>query len=215
MSSDPLTYRQRMVEEQLEGRDIRDEAVLAAFLRVPRHQFIPTVSLEEAYGDHPVGIGENQTISQPYIVASMLQLLALRLGDVVLEIGTGSGYQTALLSLLARKVYSVELLSDLLETARKRLALFGIANVELRASDGTLGWPEAAPFDAIIVSAGAPAVPPPLIEQLAERGRMIIPLGDRYRQELCLIEKREGRIQQSGQGGCVFVPLVGKYGWKS
>lgn len=215
MSRDSLFWRVAMVEQQLRARYIRDEAVLTAFRRVPRHRFAPHVSVLEAYADHPIHIEANQTISQPYIVAYMLQLLGVRPSDVVLEIGTGSGYQTALLALLAKKVYSVELLSELSASARARLNGLGIENIELHVGDGTLGWPEAAPFDTIIVSAAAPAPPPPLVEQLADGGRLVIPLGDRVRQELTLLEKHHGEISQSQRGGCVFVPLIGQHGWKS
>lgn len=204
-----------MIEQQLRARNICDPAILDAFHRVPRHKFIPQVSVEEAYADHPIPIGEDQTISQPYIVAMMMESLRLRSTDRVLEIGTGSGYLTALLSLIANFVYSIETNPNLLPTARDHIYALGIENIELHLGDGTLGWPQAAPFDAIIVSAGAHEIPPPLIEQLAEGGRLVIPIGDRRQQELVLLEKHGGKTQLTRHGICMFVPLLGKHGWKS
>lgn len=213
MATDPLSLRQRMVEEQLRTRGIYDSSVLSSFLSVPRHLFVPGVSLEQAHADRPHAIGCEQTISQPYIVALMLQLLRLQPQDVALEIGTGSGYVTALLSLLTRHVYSLEAHPQLLNSARQRLEDLGVQNASLRAGDGTLGWEETAPFDAVLVSAAAPEVPPPLLKQLADGGRLVIPIGERSRQELVLIQKHSDHYQRTTHGDCVFVPLLGRYGW--
>lgn len=207
-------YRDRMVVRQLEPRGIKDPAVLEAFRAVPRHDFAPGASLAEAYGDHPLPIGEGQTISQPYMVALMTQCLRLEGHEKVLEIGTGSGYQAAILSRLADTVYSVERIPRLAERAKKVLKKHGYTNVKIKVADGTLGWPELAPFDAIMVTAGAPDTPPPLIEQLAGRGRLVIPVGGEYSQSLAVLEKREGEVGRRDVCGCVFVPLIGAHGWK-
>jgi len=211
--SDATALRNRMVEEQLIPRGIFDERVLSAFRKVPRHAFIPDKSLENAYGDFPLPVGEGQTISQPYMVALMTQYLDLKPGDRALEIGTGSGYQTSILAELAKEVYSVERFAVLAERAQMVLNDLGHANIKIKVGDGTEGWEEFAPYDAIVVTAGAPAVPEPLVEQLAEGGRLVVPVGGGFSQTLTLVKKQEGKIAQEEICGCVFVPLVGRYGW--
>jgi protein-L-isoaspartate(D-aspartate) O-methyltransferase len=206
---DPFTIsRQRMVETQLRARGISDERVLDAMLRVPRHEFAPERYRDQAYEDHPLPIGEGQTISQPYIVARMLEALALSPGDGVLEVGTGSGYLTALLAELAAQVVSVERHAALADAARTLLARMGYSNVRVIVGDGSQGYAEAAPYDAIIVSAAAAEVPRALLQQLAEGGRMIIPVGPVDSQQLQLIRKVGGQPQTSLHELCRFVPLV-------
>ena len=205
--------RQRMVDDQLARRGIKDERVLAAMRRVPRHRFVEEAFRERAYGDHPLPIGQEQTISQPYIVALMTALLELTGREKVLEIGTGSGYQTAVLAELARRVCSIERIPALAARARAALEVLGYANVWVRVGNGTLGWPDEAPFDRILVAAGGPSVPPPLFEQLAEGGRMVLPLGDQAGQTLTLVESVGGQMRTRPCGDCHFVPLVGKYAW--
>ena len=206
--------RARMVEEQLARRGIVDERVLAAMRRVPRHRFVEEALRERAYGDHPLPIGDEQTISQPYIVGLMTALLELGGREKVLEIGTGSGYQTAVLAELARRVCSMERLPRLAERARAVLEDLGYTNVWIRVGCGTLGWPDEAPFDRILVTAGGPAVPPPLFHQLAEGGRMVVPLGDEVNQRLTVVEKVRGQMRTRTHGECKFVKLVGKYAWE-
>ncbi len=206
--------REEMVSRQLAPRRIRDERVLAAFREVPRHLFAPGASLGEAYADHPLPIGEGQTISQPYMVALMTQCLGLAGGEKVLEIGTGSGYQAAILSRLAAEVYTVERVAALAERTGELFQRLGYDNISIRVGDGTLGWKEFAPFDAIIVTAGSPGIPPPLVEQLAEGGRLVIPAGGGYSQRLLVLERRGEKVIERDEGGCVFVPLIGEYGWK-
>jgi protein-L-isoaspartate(D-aspartate) O-methyltransferase len=207
--SDPFaTLRQRMVESQLRARAITDEPVLSAMLRVPRHEFIPERYRDQAYEDHPLPIGEGQTISQPYIVASMLDALELKPQDRVLEIGTGSGYVTALLAELAAEVFSLERHANLAAEARRVLARLGYTNVKIMVGDGTLGFPPCAPYDAITVAAAAPELPQPLLAQLAEGGRMIVPVGPPEAQQLQLIRIQNGRPQISLREPCRFVPLV-------
>lgn len=206
--------RDRMVREQLVPRGIHDHKVLEAFRKVPRHEFVTEKFQESAYADHPLPIGEGQTISQPYMVALMTECLRLTAREKVLEIGTGSGYQTAILAELAGEVYSIERISTLTRYGREKLDKLGYANVKTKTGDGTLGWEEFSPFDAIIVTAGAPKVPPNLIEQLNKDGRMVIPVGSSFSQMLTLIEKKSGRISTTDICGCVFVPLVGKGGWQ-
>ncbi len=206
--------REEMVARQLAPRRIRDERVLAAFREVPRHLFASGAGLREAYADHPLPIGEGQTISQPYMVALMTQCLGLTGRDKVLEIGTGSGYQAAILSRLAAEVYTVERVAVLADRAGELFRRLGYDNISIRVGDGTLGWPEFAPYDAIIVTAGSPGVPPPLVEQLAEGGKLVIPAGGGYSQRLLVLERRGEKIIQRDEGGCVFVPLIGEYGWK-
>jgi protein-L-isoaspartate(D-aspartate) O-methyltransferase len=207
--------RLAMVEVQLRARGIRDERVLAAMAQVQRHLFVPPEHQDDAYGDFPLPIGEGQTISQPYVVAAMLEALSLRPEDVVLEIGTGSGYQTALLAELAREVYSIERQPRLAMRAEETLLRLGYTNVHVRVGDGTLGWPEAAPFEAIIVAAAAPQVPPSLFDQLREGARMIVPVGSTFAQELQLIRKQSGRTFVTHLDGCRFVPLIGREGFSA
>jgi protein-L-isoaspartate(D-aspartate) O-methyltransferase len=203
-----------MVRDQLRQRGIRDERVLAAMERVPRHEFVPPRYMSDAYGDHPIPIGHGQTISQPYIVAAMLQALELLPGDKVLEVGTGSGYQTALLAELVAQVYSIERHAALAEQARATLERLGYRNVHVLHGDGSHGLPEGAPFNAITVGAAAPRVPPPLEQQLAEGGRMIIPVGGAPGQELQFIRRCDGQLQVQPMEGCRFVPLVGEEGFR-
>jgi len=203
-----------MVEEQLVRRGITDARVLDAMRKIPRHVFIEEALRDRAYGDHPLPIGEGQTISQPYMVAAMTQLLELEGTEKVLEIGTGSGYQTAILATLARRVCSVERLPALATRARRVLEELGSTNVIVKTGDGSFGWPDEAPFDRVLVTAGAPQVPAPLFQQLAEGGRLVVPVGEPQGQTLFLVEKVDGRMRTSTDCGCVFVKLVGKYGWE-
>jgi protein-L-isoaspartate(D-aspartate) O-methyltransferase len=214
--SDPFTReRERMVEEQLLRRGITDAGVLDAMSRVPRHLFVDEALRERAYGDHPLPIGEEQTISQPYIVALMSSLLQVDKRTKVLEVGTGSGYQTAVLAELARRVCSIERLPRLAQRARALLEGFGYTNIWIRVGNGALGWPDEAPFDRILVAAGGPSVPAPLFAQLEEGGRLVLPLGDEWNQTLTLVEKIHGRMVTSPHGDCKFVKLVGKYAWEA
>jgi len=208
------TLRQKMVDAQLRARGIRDERVLTAMERVPREMFIAEDYWEQAYEDHPLPIGAGQTVSQPYIVAFMLEVLSLDGTETVLEIGTGSGYQTALLAELARKVYSVERIRELARSAEVTLQRLGYRNVTLMVGDGSRGLVEHAPFDAIVVSAAAPAIPQPLLEQLSEPGRMIIPVGPADSQELELVRKKNGHAVITRLEGCRFVPLIGEQGYE-
>lgn len=205
--------RDSMVLEQLLPRGIKEERVLEAFRRVERHKFVPKKLAAEAYADHPLPIGEGQTISQPYIVALMTESLNLKGEAKVLEVGTGSGYQTAILAELAAEVYSVERVSTLAKNAERLLEDLGYRNIYIKCADGTLGWPENAPYDGILVTAAAPSAPQSLIEQLAENGRLVIPIGDTYTQTLTVIQKRAGNFATTEVCGCVFVPLIGKEGW--
>ena len=214
MSHDFKLARERMVKNQLASRNIADERVLQAMGKIPRHLFISEALAGEAYNDHPVPIGEKQTISQPYIVAIMTEALELQGKENTLEIGTGSGYQTAILAELSSRVYTIERIKSLLVDARKLLAQLGYSNVLFKAFDGTLGWKEYAPFDAIMVTAGAPSLPEPLMDQLADNGRMVIPVGDRYTQELIKVTKKGENLEQESLGGCRFVDLIGIHGWK-
>ena len=203
-----------MVKEQLLPRGIEDPGVINAFLKVERHKFIPEAMRNSAYADYPVPIGEGQTISQPYIVALMSECLDLSGDEKVLEVGTGSGYQTAILAELAGNVYTLERFPGLAKRAETILRNLGYSGVKIKVGDGTLGWPEEAPFSRIIVTAAAPEVPPPLLEQLSEGGKMVLPLGETFSQMLTVIEKEEGRIRKEPICGCVFVPLIGEYGYK-
>ena len=202
-----------MVDSQLRARGIRDERVLAAMERVPRHEFVAERFHDRAYEDHPLPIAEGQTISQPYIVAFMLESLALEPNAKVLEVGTGSGYQTAVLAELSSHVSSIERLPRLAQEAQITLARLGYTNANIIVGDGSQGLPEAAPFDPIIVAAAAPRVPPALFEQLAENGRMVIPVGPADAQELQLIRKLNGRPITLRLEGCRFVPLIGAQGY--
>ena len=201
--------RELMVETQIEGRGIRDPRVLAAMRRVPRHAFVPEGQAASAYDDRPLPIGSEQTISQPYVVAFMTEQLRLTGKEKVLEIGTGSGYQTAILAALAAKVYSIEIRPELAKAAAERLEKLGIRNVEVRAADGYRGWPEEAPFDGILVTAAPERVPPPLLEQLSTTGRMVIPVGAFY-QELKVIERQGGGYTEKSVLPVRFVPFVGE-----
>lgn len=206
--------RHAMVETQLRRRGIADKKVLDAMDAVPRHEFVPVDFRNRAYEDSPLPIGEGQTISQPYIVASMTTALHLSGLERVLEIGAGCGYQAAVLSRLAKQVYTVECRGGLATAAAQRLSRLGYRNVHVHCGDGTLGLPECAPFDAILVAAAAHSVPPPLLAQLGEDGRLIIPIGDAENQELQIIERRGSTFQTKTLEGCRFVPLVGFHGWK-
>jgi protein-L-isoaspartate(D-aspartate) O-methyltransferase len=203
-----------MVATQIRKRGITDERVLHVMATVPRHEFIPPLWIEQAYADEPLPIGHGQTISQPYIVAAMVASLGLTGSENVLEIGTGCGYQAAVVSLLAREVHSVELLPDLAQSAAERLQRLGYANVHVHSGDGTLGWPELSPYDAILIAAAAPAVPEPLLQQLAEGGGLIAPVGEESKQELRLLTKRDGQLLVKQGGPCRFVPLMGQHGWR-
>ncbi|HVH70319.1 MAG TPA: protein-L-isoaspartate(D-aspartate) O-methyltransferase [Candidatus Dormibacteraeota bacterium] len=213
-SNECAPQRAEMVERQLRRRGIEDRAVLDAMLSVPRHEFVPQELRSHAYEDLPLPIGSGQTISQPYIVAAMTCSLDLQPTDRALEIGTGLGYQAAILSLLAKEVFTIERQPELASIASEKLASLGYANVHVHCGDGTLGLPELAPFDTILVAAAAPAAPQPLLAQLAEGGRMIIPIGDAANQELQLIEKRSGKLSTKTMEGCRFVPLVGHHAWQ-
>jgi protein-L-isoaspartate(D-aspartate) O-methyltransferase len=203
-----------MVERQIEARGVRNPRVLAAMREIPRHLFIPSPYDRSAYEDSPLPIGNGQTISQPYIVALMTELLKPEPEDNVLEIGTGCGYQAAILAKLVRKVTSVERIPAVADLARSNLAAFGISNVKIQTADGTLGYPENAPYNGIIITAATPSVPKPLIEQLAENGRLVAPVGGREIQELVVLSKRKGIISQELHGGVRFVPLIGEHGWE-
>jgi len=208
----PETRRQRrrMVARQLAGRGIRDGRVLAAMAGVPREWFLPPHLAGSAYEDAPLPIGSGQTISQPLIVALMTEALAPRRRDTVLEIGTGSGYQTAILARLARRVYTIERLPDLLVEAEERFRRLGLTNIETRLGDGASGWPERAPFQGIMVTAAAPNVPTPLTEQLAPGGRLVIPIGDLASQELVILERSPAGLAERRAGGVRFVPLISR-----
>jgi protein-L-isoaspartate(D-aspartate) O-methyltransferase len=205
--------RRRMVEDQLKYRGIKDERVLGAMENVPRHLFIGEEYQDRAYEDCALPIGEGQTISQPFMVAVMTELLELRGDEKVLEIGTGSGYQAAVLSRLASEVYSIERIEPLAQAARKRLQKLGCFNVQVIESDGTLGLADHSPYDGIIVTAGAPEIPDAYVEQLKDRGRLVIPVGSRYSQVLYVMKKTSSGIEKNLSTACVFVPLVGKNGW--
>jgi protein-L-isoaspartate(D-aspartate) O-methyltransferase len=206
--------RERMVDEHLVGRGVTAPGVLAAMRRVPRHRFVQEALRARAYGDHPLPIGEEQTISQPFIVGFMTSLLELTGREKVLEVGTGSGYQTAVLAELARRVCSIERLPRLAERARTVLESLGYDNIWVRVGNGALGWPDEAPFDRIIVTAGGPSIPPPLVQQLADGGRMVLPIGRPDNQVLTVVDNVGGDIRQRTHGECKFVPLVGKYAWE-
>jgi len=206
--------RAEMLEKQLRRRGINDARVLVAMAAVAREEFVPAAFRDHAYEDAPLPIGEGQTISQPYIVAAMTAALRLTGVEHVLEIGTGSGYHAAILAHLAKTVFTVERRAELALTSAQRLARLGFSNVHVHCGDGTLGLPEFAPFDAILVAAAAPNVPDPLRFQLAEGGRMVIPVGDTENQELCLLERWGNSFRTTSLEGCRFVPLVGYHGWK-
>ncbi|HXR36410.1 MAG TPA: protein-L-isoaspartate(D-aspartate) O-methyltransferase [Candidatus Binataceae bacterium] len=205
--------RARMVAEQLRSRGINDPAVLEAMRMVERHRFIKPELVEHAYDDGPLPIGEDQTISQPYIVAEMTQIAELKGHEKVLEIGTGCGYQTAILARLAREVYSIECIAELQRSAISTLRALGFTNCFFKVGDGSLGWAEAAPFDVILVTAAMPGIPRPLLEQLAPKGRLIAPIGEDDLQTLVRIARESGRWQERYFGECRFVKMVGKFGF--
>jgi protein-L-isoaspartate(D-aspartate) O-methyltransferase len=207
--------RQVMVETQIRRRGVLDPRVLAAMAKAPRHRFIPRHLREQAYSDYPLPIGEEQTISQPYIVALMTEALELTGPEKVLELGTGSGYQAAVLGELAAEVYTIERIPSLAHAAEQVLASLGYANVHVMVADGTLGWSAQAPFDAILVTAGSPQVPPPLVDQLAMGGRLVIPVGDRYTQTLTRVRRTPEGLKHEYLGGCRFVKLIGRHGWQA
>jgi len=201
--------REKMVETQIKARGVKDPRVLSALLKVERHRFVPEEHLNSAYSDQPLTIGEGQTISQPYIVALMTELLELKGGEKVLEVGTGSGYQAAILAELAKEVYTIEIIEPLASMAKNRLSELGYQNIKVKAGDGYLGWPEGAPFDAIIITCAPDHIPKPLIEQLKEGGRMVVPVGT-HMQELKKIVKRSGKIETTDVIPVVFVPMTGE-----
>ncbi len=205
--------RENMVESQLVPRGISDPSVLEAFGKVERHRFVPEEFMDSSYADHPLPIGSGQTISQPYIVALMTESLRIEAGEKVLEVGTGSGYQTAILAELASKVYSVERIPALAERAAEVLKELGYNNIEIAVRDGSMGLAEHAPYDAIMVTASCPGRPETLLKQLADKGRLVAPIGGAFGQILTLFEKRNDRIEPREICGCVFVPLIGKEGW--
>ncbi len=207
--------RQRMVEEQLASRGIVDQRVLTAMREVPRHLFVPETYREFAYDDRPLPIGRDQTISQPYMVAIMLQALELTGSERALEVGTGSGYQAAVLGQLVSHVYTVEVIPELAHAARTFLAALHYDNVEVLVANGSIGWQAEAPYDAIIVAAASPQIPPSLIKQLKDQGRLVLPVGSHFDQRLLRVRKRGERIETEDLGGCAFVPLVGEEGWRS
>ncbi len=208
-----LDDRDRMVSEQIEARGIREPELLAAFRRVPRHAFVPDGQLLDAYKDRPLPIGLEQTISQPYMVAIMTRLLGIRPGTKVLEIGTGSGYQTALLHELGAEVYTVERHPELARRAQRVFAELGMGGITVRVGDGTRGWAEHAPYEAILVTAAGPSVPPDLVQQLADGGRLVMPVGGGKTQDLAFLEKRGETVHRDFQGRCSFVKLIGAQGW--
>jgi protein-L-isoaspartate(D-aspartate) O-methyltransferase len=203
-----------MVREQIRARGVFDERVLSAMEEIPRHLFVPPGLRDAAYDDGPLPIGDGQTISQPYIVAEMTQALRLSGGERVLEIGTGSGYQTAILAMLCREVVTVERLSGLSDAAQERLAGQGVRNVTFAVGDGSLGWPGRSPYDRILSAAASPDVPEPWLAQLAEGGIIVLPMGGRQEQLLARVTKEGGKTRTENLGGCRFVPLIGAYGFK-
>jgi protein-L-isoaspartate(D-aspartate) O-methyltransferase len=212
--SDPFaSLRHAMVEQQLRVRGIRDERVLAAMERVPRHEFVPAYNNEAAYEDHPIEIGQQQTISQPFMVAAMAEAAQIKPADVVLEVGTGSGYQAAVLAELAAEVFTIERFASLADTAQALLAHLNYSNIVVALGDGSNGLPQYAPYDAIVVAAAAPEIPPALVDQLREGGRLVIPIGSAQEQELFLLRKQNGTPVTQKLFGCKFVPLVGRYGF--
>jgi protein-L-isoaspartate(D-aspartate) O-methyltransferase len=210
---DYAAARARMVEEQIRARGVREERVLEAMRRVPRHLFVTETLRERAYDDTPLPIGERQTISQPYIVALMAEALELDGGERVLEVGTGSGYEAAVLSQVCGELYSVERIPALAQRAVELLATLGYHNVHVRVGDGSLGWPQAAPFLGIVVSAAAPRIPRPLVEQLAVGGRLVLPLGEEESQTLVRLQRTGEGLREECMGECRFVKLIGTYGW--
>jgi protein-L-isoaspartate(D-aspartate) O-methyltransferase len=217
MEKEPIKYerqREEMVRNQIEARGIKAPKVLAAFRRVPRHLFVSEALRDQAYGDYPLPIGEQQTISQPYIVAEMTQALDLGEDDRVLEIGTGSGYQAAILAQIVYRVYTIERKHSLYLQTRNLFDKLHYHNIVMKYADGTKGWQDESPFDGIIVTAGAPQIPEVLIDQLGEGGRLVVPVGNQNAQELIKVFRDDQDIRQTNLGGCRFVKLVGEYGWK-
>jgi protein-L-isoaspartate(D-aspartate) O-methyltransferase len=217
MEKEPIKYqrqREEMVRNQIEARGIKAPKVLAAFRRVPRHLFVSEALRDQAYGDYPLPIGEQQTISQPYIVAEMTQALDLGEDDRVLEIGTGSGYQAAILAQIVYRVYTIERKRPLYLQARNLFDKLHYHNIVMKYADGTKGWRDESPFDGIVVTAGAPQIPDVLIDQMGEGGRLVVPVGNQHTQELIKIFRDDQNIRQINLGGCRFVKLVGEYGWK-
>ncbi|MEW6001913.1 MAG: protein-L-isoaspartate(D-aspartate) O-methyltransferase [Nitrospirota bacterium] len=206
--------REFMIRTQLMSRDIKDERVLNAMRKVPRHLFVDESIQYKAYEDMALPIGEGQTISQPYMVAIMTQLLELKGDEKVLEIGTGSGYQAAIFAELSKEVYTVERVPILAERAKERFRSLGYTNIFVRVGNGTLGWPEEAPFDRVMITAGTPKIPEPLKEQLSEGGLLVVPVGDLFSQQLIKVKKFKDRFYEEYHTPCVFVPLIGEYGWK-
>jgi protein-L-isoaspartate(D-aspartate) O-methyltransferase len=206
--------RDRMVETQIAARGIRDERVQSAMRRIPRHIFVPENVRAAAYGDYPLPIGHGQTISQPYIVAMMTALLQIQPDDRILEIGAGSGYQAAILGTLAKEVISIERIPEVASLARENLSVSGISTVRVVIGDGTLGYPDGAPYDGVLITAATPSVPPPLVDQLAEGGRLVAPVGSRDLQELVRITRKGKDLLREFFGGVVFVPLLGEHGWE-
>lgn len=209
--------RKKMVDAQIRSRGVRDARVLRAMEKVPRHLFVDEGLIDQAYNDSPLPIGEKQTISQPYIVALMTEALELGGREKVLELGTGSGYQAAILAELADRVFTIERIASLAQRARRLLETLNYYNVAIRVGDGTYGWREESPFDAILVAAGAPSIPRTLVEQLAVGGRLVIPVGGRYTQnlvKLTRLSENPGDVRQEDLGGCRFVSLIGEHGWK-
>lgn len=213
-TEETIRLRHQMVAEQIARRGVEEERLLEAFRRVPRHAFVPPEYQEWAYADGPLPIGYGQTISQPYIVALMVHLLHLRGDERVLEIGTGSGYQAAILACLTKEVHTIEYIPELAQEAEQRLKVLGFENVYCHIGDGSLGWPEAAPYQGIIVAAAAPQVPRPLLEQLDEGARLVIPVGSRGYQELQVWQRRGERFESQIVTGVAFVPLRGAHGWQ-
>ena len=206
--------RDQMVETQIAARGIRDERVQSAMRRIPRHIFVPENVRAAAYGDYPLPIGHGQTISQPYIVAMMTALLQIQPDDRILEIGAGSGYQAAILGTLAKEVISIERIPEVASLARENLSVSGISTVRVIVGDGTLGYPDRAPYDGVLITAATPSVPPPLIDQLAEGGRLVAPVGSRDLQELIRLTRKGKDLLREFFGGVVFVPLLGEHGWE-
>lgn len=205
--------REFMVNTQLIPRGIRDERVLKAMKKIPRHLFVDESNQYKAYDDMALPIEEGQTISQPYMVAIMTELLELKGDEKVLEVGTGSGYQAAILAELSKEVYTIERFAVLIEKAEERFRFLGYNNIHTRVGDGTLGWPEEAPFDRVVITAATPAVPEPIMRQLSAGGIIVAPVGDRFSQQLIKVKKSKGKLLEERHTPCVFVPLIGKYGW--
>jgi protein-L-isoaspartate(D-aspartate) O-methyltransferase len=217
MEKEPIKYarqREEMARNQIEARGITSPRVLAAFRQVPRHLFVSEALRDQAYGDYPLPIGEQQTISQPFIVAEMTQALDLGEDDRVLEIGTGSGYQAAILAQIVYRVYTIERIHSLYLQTRNLFDKLHYHNIVMKYADGTKGWQEESPFDGIIVTAGAPQIPDVLIDQLGEGGRLVVPVGNQHTQELIKLFRDDQNILQTNLGGCRFVKLIGKHGWK-